>query len=142
MEYRQIQATDISGLAHAMSDAYSEEPWNEKWIQEKAERRVRAILGNCEAGGLAAVESGEIVGGLLGYIDPYADEDFFFISELFVVPERKNQGIGRQLLTKLEAMLLQRDIHVIQLISIHSNEPFYEKCGFQPDSVSVQYRRF
>ena len=58
MEIRIVNQNVISNLASAMADAYSEEPWNEKWIKEKAERRVRAILGNFEAMGVTAVEDG------------------------------------------------------------------------------------
>ena len=141
MEIKIANQNDIQALAEAMAAAYSEEPWNENWSFEKAERRIRAILGNFEATGLAAIEGEKIIGGLLGYVDPYAEEDFFFVSELFVIPDKKKQGLGKQLLAELEKILIKKNIRVIQLISMDYNEPFYKKCGLNRDACSVQYKR-
>ncbi len=142
MQYRMYKESDIEGLATAMSKAYSEEPWNEQWSSERAIRRVQAIVGNYQSIGLAAEEEGVIVGGLLGFVDPYADEDFFYVSEIFVVPEYKKQGIGRNLIRKLEEEIKKRGISVVQLMSIEPNEVFYGKCGLSKDDVSVLFKRY
>ena len=141
MEYRMVTENDYKGLAKAMSDAYSEEPWNENWSEERAIRRVKAILGNYEAIGLAAVDNGIIKGGLLGFVDSYAEEDFFYVSEIFVIPESKKTGIGKNLIRALEIFLKEKGITVVQLMSIEPNEMFYGKCGLSKDDVSVLFKR-
>lgn len=121
MEIRVVNQNDIEEIAGVMGQAYSEEPWNEAWVQEKAVRRVQSILCGFEALGLVAVEDGEIIGGLLGFVDPYADYDMFFVSEIFVASKWKRKGVGRKLLSALEEQLKVKDIHTIELISINDN---------------------
>ncbi len=147
MIYRTITPTDYPELSQVMKAAYAEAPWNENWSDERAIRRIQAIMGNFQAMGVCAVETvvggGEkILGGVLGYVDPYADVDFFFASEIFVLPEYKHKGIGTELLKHLEEELKKQNIHILQLISIADNHKFYEKIGLQQDAVNVMYKSF
>lgn len=141
-EYLPMEPGHIQGLAEAMMAAYAQDPWNENWIMEKALIRIRAILSNYRSAGMAAVEDGKVIGGVLGYVDPYAEEDFFFVSELFVVPQEQKKGHGKGLLLALEEELKEADIHVMQLISIDDNMGFYHASGMGKDSVNVMFKRF
>ena len=109
----------------------------EKLTDERGLRRIKSIMSCFESFGLAAVYEDEIVGGVLGYVDPYSDEDFFFVSELFVVPEWKRKGIGTALMSNLERHLKEKGIYTIELISIDENVAFYEKIGMNKGQVNL-----
>ena len=69
------------------------------------------------------------------------NQQAYYVSELFVIPERKKNGIGRTLLKELENVLHEKNIFVVQLMSIENNEVFYGKCGLNKDDVSVLFKR-
>ena len=142
IQYLPIEQQHLPGLAQAMLAAYAKAPWNENWTEERAQRRIRAILSNYQSAGMAAVMDGRVIGGVLGYVDPYAEEDFFFVSELFVMPEYQKKGYGKGLLLSLEEELAAAGVHVTQLISIDDNLGFYHASGMGKDSVNVMFKRF
>jgi len=141
MQIKRICEKDVPAVAQALMLAYAVEPWNEKWTEEKACRRVRAIMSHEGAMGLAAEESGDVIAAAMGYVDPYADEDFLFISEIFVIPGQRKRGIGARLMERMEQEANSRGIRGVQLITIGENDGFYRKCGMEKDCVSVMYKR-
>jgi hypothetical protein len=82
MNYRVVNENDIPALAEAMSSSYSEEPWNEEWEIDRAQRRIKSILVGFESLGVAAFDGDRLIGAALGFVDPYVDEDFFFVRYL------------------------------------------------------------
>ena len=66
IQYLPIEQQHLPGLAQAMMAAYAKAPWNENWTEDRAQRRIRAILSNYQSAGMAAVMDGRVIGGVLG----------------------------------------------------------------------------
>lgn len=141
MTISEITDTDIVTVSDVLVSAYKDEPWNENWTRERAIIRIKAILSNYQAIGLKANDEKGIIGAILGFVDPYSNEDFFYVSELFVKSERKGQGIGTALLTALDKHLKANNIQAMQLISIQNNFKFYKQNGLKKDMADVLYKR-
>lgn len=141
MIINEITDMDIVEVSDVLVSAYKDEPWNENWTRERAMIRIKAILYNYQAIGLKANDEEGIVGAILGFVDPYSNEDFFYVSELFVKSERKGQGIGTALLNALDKYLKVSNIQVMQLTSIQDNLKFYKQNGLKKDIVDVLYKK-
>jgi GNAT superfamily N-acetyltransferase len=73
-------------------------------------------------------ETGEFVGGLLGY----TNWNHFFVAAVFVDQRFRRKGIGRELLKRAEALALEQGCDAIYLDSSDFQAPgFYEKLGYK-----------
>jgi GNAT superfamily N-acetyltransferase len=83
-------------------------------------------------------ETGELVGGLLGF----SHWNHFFVSAVFVEPPLRQEGIGRELLKRAEALALEQGCEFIYLDTFDYQAPgFYEKLGFQIFGTLEDYPR-
>ena len=141
MEYRKVNLEDICGLANAMSRRTLKNPGmrtGQKKKRKEESARFWEIIRRLDSQRLKTRPSSA---GCWDMLIHMLRKISFLFRKLFVIPERKKQGIGKQLLNMLEQTLKDEKIDVVQLISIDYNETFYKKCGLDRDSCSVQYKR-
>lgn len=120
-------------LIKAYIETFAGEPWNEVWEYEWVLNRVRWLESVPNFNGKIVLDGNRVVGALLGYAKPFRDRLDFEILELFVLPSYQGKGIGRSLVTELEASLSTKSYGVIHLLtgSNTSSEQFYKKLGYE-----------
>jgi len=72
----------------------------------------------------AALHDGTVLG--TGSLDGRA------VRTMFIHPHHQGQGIGRQLMARIEEAALQAGVTVLAVPSSVTAEPFYAKLGFRP----------
>lgn len=90
---------------------------------------------------LGAYNDGELLGSLMGIIcqDLVGDCRPFMVIENVVVSSRaRRQGLGKQLMTAIEAIAHERDCYYIILVSGEKRKEahvFYERMGYREEKV-------
>lgn len=110
--------------------------------------RIEESMGHYVAEGnlLVAREDDALLGFAMFSIEQrlyVADETRGLVHNLFVVPDRRGEGIGSALLEESEAALREAGAAVIGLEVLAENEDarrFYDERGYRPHRVELEKR--
>lgn len=132
MELALFTERDLVKCTKTFIEVFNEEPWNDKWTIEKAERYLHDFYRTPGFIGILAMEDGEVLGFLFGIRRAWWSGDEFFIQEMCVKGDRQKRGIGNALLGRLEEELEAHSVTQLSLLTDRGipAERFYKKNGF------------
>ncbi len=127
---RRAGLDDLSALVAIEQQCFAI-PWSERSLQKDLENSPPAFLWVAEQ--TAAV---------VGYIACYRGGDVAQINNLAVLPEARQQGVGRMLIETLLAWAVVEKISAVDLEVRPSNltaVTLYVKCGFEKVGLRPRY---
>lgn len=139
MQIRELEMGDIPFVAQMEAD-YSGNPWNENALFTYFLRDDTILLVADENDAVPTDEdfNPEVV-GFIGLVMMAPESD---ILDITVLPEKRNQGIGRKLMTDLFSRALEKGVTTTYLEVRQSNAParhLYDSIGFQPIGIRKHY---
>ncbi|MFD1929169.1 GNAT family N-acetyltransferase [Sporosarcina siberiensis] len=113
-------------------DVFNQEPWNDKWSEEMAEKYLLDYTNTPGFLGILAVEGDVIIGFIFGAHRVWWSGNEFFINEMCVNAEKQKNGIGSMLLNYLLKELDSENVSNLSLLTDRGipAEAFYKKNGF------------
>jgi len=154
MHFRIYQASidDAAGIAGVLRELGWFEPVNQETSAETTERVRRhlylCLMDNSHSVFVARSPEGATIGYIAAHWNPYLflSGPEGYISELFVHPEYRGQGIGTQLLEIVQKEARQRGCYRLMLINNRTRQSyllgFYEKNGWveRPQMANFIYK--
>lgn len=156
LEFRQAKPTDLKALL-PLVEAYAREqqagmPVNQLTDQfmEFVRSGIAQALDHPAACVMVAEETGEgkpvPVGYAVGTLQEpppiFEPEPYIFVTDLYVAPEHRRQGVGTALVERIRGWGWVKGINRISL-AIPANSPaqgLYEKLGFKPIQTMLYYK--
>lgn len=133
MELELYTESDLQKCTTTFMEVFNDEPWNDQWEKEKAERYLLDFARIPGFTGIVAKEGEEVIGFLFGVQRVWWSGDEFFIYEMCVKATVQNQGVGKALLKCLLEKLAAEKVASVSLLTDRGipAETFYKKNGFE-----------
>ncbi|WP_152656644.1 GNAT family N-acetyltransferase [Oceanobacillus sp. CFH 90083] len=133
MQFKTVEESDLVTCSKLFLNVFNEEPWNDEWTLEKAEKYLSDFYQTPGFFGVSALENNEIIGFIFGVCRVWWSGDEFFINEMCVNTDQQNKGVGKALINYLEKVMDANRISTISLLTDRGipAEEFYKKNGFK-----------
>jgi ribosomal protein S18 acetylase RimI-like enzyme len=139
---RDARAADIPGIQRVAERAWRRDYSLTRETAEAAVRdwygdgRMHAEVDSNDSPVVVAEDGDDVVGFAHGVVSP--TEGFGTVLRLYVDPDRRREGVGRALLSAIEARLAE-DCHRLQATVLSANEAgraFYRAAGYEETGES------
>lgn len=140
MIFKEMTEASLREAAALFVQAFNSEPWNDRWTENTAYRRLLPMLRAENAFGLCMYrDDNQLCGMLLGHLEIYYDGTEFLLKEFAVDHNMRGQGLGTLLMDELKRRLKTKNVKRICLATITGNqtEKFYRNQGFDTDPDSI-----
>lgn len=143
MEFKSLTEKDLDACTQAFIDIFNAEPWYDEWTFDRAKQYISDFYHTPHFFGLLALDKDQIIGFIYGTTRAWWSGNEFYINEMGVKMEYRNQGIGRALLEQLAQALEENHIDNFVLLTDRGMpaELFYQKNGFKAIERLVFYSK-
>jgi len=150
MSFRPAGPADLETLLPLMASFYDED--RHPWIEDAARRSLLKLLGEPALGRAYVIEGEGILGEgrILGYLVvcfgfslEFHGRDAF-VDELYVVPEARGRGLGREALRVAEACCVEADARALHLeVGLENDKArrLYLSWGFEERPHALMSKR-
>ena len=142
---RRYKNSDLDKAAIVLTQAFAEEPWNEKWNIELARTRIEELMSGLMSISFIFEEDDNILGVMIGRRTTYLYGTEYFIDEFYIAPAAQRKGIGTKMIRYAREELSREGFVDIVLNTEKGfpSEQFYIRNGFvQKESLIFMYLNF
>lgn len=143
MNYISMTEKDLDIITSLYVKYYNENEGG-SWTYEKAYERIRQVF--LTPGSLCLIQNNgnEYTGFLMGYIKEYDDLKSYMLEEIVIFKEFQNKGLGKMFIKELEKQLLDKDVGLIELMSVNdkNHDHFYGDLEFKNSSNLIIMSKF
>ncbi|WP_296129266.1 GNAT family N-acetyltransferase [uncultured Anaerococcus sp.] len=143
MNYISMTEKDLDIITSLYVKYYNENEGG-SWTYEKAYKRIRQVLLTPDSLCLIQNDGKYHTGFLMGYIKEYDDLKSYMLEEIVVFKDFQNRGLGKVFIKELEKQLLDKDVGLIELMSVNdkNHDHFYGDLEFKNSSNLIIMSKF
>ena len=102
MEIRNIQEKDLLECSILLEEAYSAEPYNEKFEEGDVSQYIKSKFHDCEDHSFVAIEDEKVIGFVFSNISQWAGGPQAIMEEIVVDKKYRGKGIAQKINQKIE----------------------------------------
>jgi ribosomal protein S18 acetylase RimI-like enzyme len=139
MNIGNYSSQDLQEIINLYIRVFNSPQWKDKWTPATADQHLGNYVKIPTFLGFVGKEGDKLLAVCFGYLRNGRTGTEYVIDELFVEPERQNQGLGSELIAYVKAQLSKLSVKSISLITdrkIPAND-FFDKQGFASQDTMV-----